>query len=135
MMTDTKKLSKAEFWREWIRAMVTKRSPKGMKLRKARGILYRRRSGRMCCLGVACLVIEEMTGSAPTDSLGIDSWRLGHGDWADLPEMQAFDESNFETQAITLNDSKPGWPIEYLISQAPKHVRAECRRIVAGGGS
>jgi len=119
-------MTKKQLWIEWIKALKTKVTPNGKKLRKAKARLSR--SNGNCCLGVLCQLSEEF-------KLGLEepTWRkayyVNHRENERLAGFIGIDSDSAEGIARQ-NDEEPGWPINYLIEQvAPKHLRKTLREI------
>lgn len=119
-------MTKKQLWIEWIKALKTKVTPSGKKLRKAKGMLNN--SNGNCCLGVLCKLSEEF-------KLGLEepTWRgmyyVNTDSNVKLAEFIGIDDDSAE-RIVVKNDGNAGWPIDYLIDNiAPKHLRKTLREL------
>jgi hypothetical protein len=126
-------------WIEWIKALKSKKSLEEVQLSHATGHLCKRSvpdaPNGYCCLGVLCLISEELNLN-----LAHDKWRqLSLVDSQHNPLLfeKVFtplgnsEKVNLIMRTIMyMNDSYLSWPIEFLIEKiAPDHLKETLRNL------
>jgi hypothetical protein len=120
-------------WIEWIKALKSKKSlnntpicPTTLTLRKRN---HHQGPDGYCCLGVLCLVSDEL------------EMNLTQTNWTILSEVSPtenaalFNALNDEFQLhfreiVRANDERGEWPIEFLIEEiAPEHLKETLRNL------